>query len=82
MFLLSACTTSYGIVDKEVNGIHDITGKAIMQGGVDIRKDLYCNVVLSGGTTMYAGLESSKRRTLKSSLMTTTSTSKRALPLP
>ena len=40
-------------VDKEANGVHGITGKAIMKCDVDIRKVHYCNVVLSGGTTMY-----------------------------
>ena len=29
---------------------------SIMTCDVDIRKDLYANVVLSGGTTMYAGI--------------------------
>eukprot|EP00308_Calcidiscus_leptoporus_P018959 CAMPEP_0119350804 /NCGR_PEP_ID=MMETSP1334-20130426/12_1 /TAXON_ID=127549 /ORGANISM="Calcidiscus leptoporus, Strain RCC1130" /LENGTH=45 /DNA_ID= /DNA_START= /DNA_END= /DNA_ORIENTATION= len=27
-----------------------------MKCDVDIRKDLYANIVLSGGTTMYAGI--------------------------
>merc|ERR1712194_748780 len=29
---------------------------SIMKCDVDIRKDLYANVVMSGGTTMYAGI--------------------------
>ena len=36
------------IVDKEVNGIHDNTGKGIMKCEVNICKVLYCNVVLPG----------------------------------
>ncbi len=27
-----------------------------MKSDVDVRKDLYANIVLSGGTTMYAGI--------------------------
>ena len=27
-----------------------------MKADVDIRKDLYANIVLSGGTTMYQGI--------------------------
>uniref|UniRef100_A0A8C5GAI6 Actin, cytoplasmic 1-like n=1 Tax=Gouania willdenowi TaxID=441366 RepID=A0A8C5GAI6_GOUWI len=32
------------------------TGQCIMKCDVDIRKDLYANTVLSGGTTMYPGI--------------------------
>lgn len=41
---------------KEANGIHDTTFQSIMKCDVDIRKDLYSNVVLSGGTTMFEGI--------------------------
>ncbi|KAM4839597.1 actin, cytoplasmic 1-like [Urocitellus parryii] len=37
-------------------GIHETTFHSIMKCDVDIRKDLYANTVLSGGTTMYPGL--------------------------
>ena len=50
-------------VGKEASGIHDTTFQSIMKCDVDIRKDLYSNVVLSGGTTMFAGIgELHKRR--------------------
>jgi actin beta/gamma 1 len=38
-------------VGKEASGIHDTTFQSIMKCDVDIRKDLYSNVVLSGGAT-------------------------------
>lgn len=41
---------------KELNGIHETTYSSIMKCDVDIRKDLYNNIVLSGGTTMLEGL--------------------------
>merc|ERR1712104_350 len=41
---------------KETSGIHDTTFQSIMKCDVDIRKDLYGNVVLSGGTTMFGGI--------------------------
>jgi len=44
-------------VGKEASGIHDATFQSIMKCDVDIRKDLYANVVLSGGTTMVQGFE-------------------------
>jgi len=43
-------------VGKEASGIHDTTFQSIMKCDVDIRKDLYSNIVLSGGTTMFAGI--------------------------
>jgi len=41
---------------KEAPGIQTITYDSIMKADLDIRKDLYQNVVLSGGTTMYEGI--------------------------
>merc|ERR1711988_158125 len=40
----------------EAAGVHELTYNSIMKCDVDIRKDLYANVVLSGGTTMYSGI--------------------------
>jgi len=39
----------------EISGIHENTYNSIMKCDIDIRKDLYANIVLSGGTTMYPG---------------------------
>jgi len=41
---------------RESSGIHEATYNSIMKCDVDIRKDLYGNVVLSGGTTMFPGI--------------------------
>jgi actin-related protein len=43
-------------IGKEASGIHDTSFQTIMKCDVDIRKDLYANVVLSGGTTMFPGI--------------------------
>merc|ERR1719244_1380901 len=40
----------------ESAGGHGTTYNSIMKCDVDIRKDLYANIVLSGGTTMYPGI--------------------------
>jgi actin beta/gamma 1 len=37
-------------------GIHETVYNSIMKCDVDIRKDLYGNIVLSGGTTMFTGI--------------------------
>jgi actin beta/gamma 1 len=41
---------------KEASGIHDCTFQTIMKCDVDIRRDLYANIVMSGGTTMFQGI--------------------------
>jgi len=43
-------------IGKEAEGIHVTTYNSIMKCDVDIRKDLYGNIVLSGGTTMFEGI--------------------------
>jgi actin beta/gamma 1 len=43
-------------IGKEASGVHDTMFQTIMKCDVDIRKDLYANIVLSGGTTMFTGL--------------------------
>mgnify|MGYP000497593940 FL=1 len=40
----------------EVANIHETTYNSSMKCDVDIRKDLYGNVVLSGGSTMFLGI--------------------------
>ena len=44
------------LLGLEAAGIHETTFNSIMKCDVDIRKDLYANTVLSGGTTMYPGI--------------------------
>ncbi|WP_083891087.1 actin, cytoplasmic 2 [[Leptolyngbya] sp. PCC 7376] len=43
-------------IGMESAGIHETTYNSIMKCDVDIRKDLYANTVLSGGTTMFSGI--------------------------
>lgn len=44
------------LLGKEFAGIGEQCYQSIMKSDVDVRKDLYSNIVLSGGTTLYAGL--------------------------
>jgi len=50
----------------EQEGIHKLTFSSIMKCDVDIRKDLYGNVVMSGGTTMYKGIPERVQKEIKS----------------
>jgi len=40
----------------EAHGIHETTYNSIYKCDLDIRRDLYGNIVLSGGTTMFPGI--------------------------
>jgi actin-related protein len=44
-------------IGKEQDGIHKLTYDSIQKCDIDIRKDLYTNVVLSGGTTMFTQID-------------------------
>ena len=44
------------LIGMEAAGIHETTYNSIMKCDVDIRKDLYGNIVLSGGSTMFPGI--------------------------
>jgi len=59
------------LLGKEDAGIDETTYNSIMKCDVDIRKDLYANTVLSGGTTMYAGIADRMTKELKAKAPTT-----------
>jgi actin-related protein len=44
------------LIGKEDEGVHVLTYNSIMKCDIDIRKDLYGNVVMSGGSTMFPGI--------------------------
>ena len=43
----------------EAAGVHELVYNSVMKSDIDIRKDLFGNVVLSGGSTMFPGRLSS-----------------------
>eukprot|EP00483_Globobulimina_turgida_P002668 UN02673 len=44
------------LINIKHDGIHKLIYSSIMKCDVDIRKDLYDNIVMSGGNTMYPGM--------------------------
>jgi len=44
------------LIGLEQEGIHKLTFKSILKSDIDIRKSLFNNIVISGGTTMFPGL--------------------------
>ena len=45
------------LIGEESEGVHLLTYNSIKKCDVDVRRDLYNNTVLSGGTTMFPGIE-------------------------
>jgi len=41
---------------REFDSIQDLTYNSIQECDVDVRRDLYQNIILSGGTTMFEGI--------------------------
>jgi actin beta/gamma 1 len=52
------------LIGKEGQGVDKTTFNTIMKCDVDIRSDLYQNVVMSGGSTMYAGMDARLQKCL------------------
>merc|ERR550534_121171 len=52
-------------IGKEHEGIHKLTHKSINKCDIDIRKDLYKNTVLSGGTTMFKDIDTRLEKEMK-----------------
>ena len=44
------------LIGLEAPGIHKMVHDSIQRCDIDVRRELYSNIVLSGGTTMYKGL--------------------------
>ena len=44
------------MMELDMSGIHDLANHSIMKCDLDIRYQLYRNIVLAGGNTMYPGM--------------------------
>jgi len=64
-FRCPECLFQPSLIGLEQDGIHKLTYKSIMKCDVDIRKDLYANIVLSGGSTMFPGIDQRMQKEVK-----------------
>ncbi|OMJ90243.1 hypothetical protein SteCoe_7446 [Stentor coeruleus] len=55
-FRAPECIFQPGLLGLDIDGADETTYKSIMKCDLDIRRDLYGNIVLSGGSTMYSGV--------------------------
>jgi actin beta/gamma 1 len=53
------------LIGLEQEGIHKLSFSSIMKCDVDIRKDLYGNIVMSGGSTMFQGVPERLQKEVK-----------------
>ncbi|KAK3102023.1 hypothetical protein FSP39_008200 [Pinctada imbricata] len=53
------------LIGMESVGIHELVYNSIMNCDIDIRKDMYSNVVLSGGSTMFPGIVDRMKKELE-----------------
>jgi len=54
-----------GLLDLEQKGVHEMLFDMIQDADIDLRADFYQHIVLSGGSTMYAGLPSRLEKEMK-----------------
>lgn len=54
------------MLGNEMTGMHQTTYNSIMKTDIDIRKDLYNNMVMSGGTTMFEGIANRVQKEVES----------------
>jgi len=50
------CLFQPKILGLDVKGIHEFVHDSVQKADIDLRRDLYENITLSGGTTMFEGL--------------------------
>jgi len=63
-FRAPECLFQTNFLGMESCGMHEVVYASICSCDIDIRKDLYQNIVMSGGSTMYPGISDRMQREL------------------
>eukprot|EP01121_Diplochlamys_sp_Union-15-3_P004585 TRINITY_DN1476_c0_g1_i6.p1 TRINITY_DN1476_c0_g1~~TRINITY_DN1476_c0_g1_i6.p1 ORF type:complete len:473 (-),score=93.50 TRINITY_DN1476_c0_g1_i6:82-1500(-) len=64
-FRCPECLFQPSFIGLESAGIHELTYNSIMKCDIDVRSDLYSNIILSGGNTMFPGIQYRMQREMK-----------------
>jgi actin-related protein len=64
-FLAPECLFNPSVVGKELAPLDDVIVGAISECDVDLRRELFSNIVLSGGSTMFPGIKERLTREIK-----------------
>lgn len=70
------------LIGSEIVGIHEQCFQAIMKSDSDIRKDLYSNIILAGGNTMFEMFPERLCKEIQKLSPSTTSSSVKVIALP
>jgi len=70
-FLAPECFFNPAVIGKELPPLDDMIVEAISECDVDLRRDLYSNIVLSGGSTMYPGIKQRLTKEIKEQISET-----------
>ena len=63
-FVCPECLFKPSLLGMEIPGIHEAMYKSIMTCDIDVRRGLFSNIVLSGGSTMFPGIEDRMKKEL------------------
>ena len=53
------------LVGRGKEGVHQLVYDSIMKSDLDLRRDLFCNIILSGGSTLFDGLAARLEKEVK-----------------
>lgn len=70
------------LIGSEIVGIHEQCYQSIMKSDLDIRKDLYSNIILAGGNTMFDMFPERMCKEIQKLAPSTTSSSVKVIALP
>ncbi len=70
------------LINKEALGLHEQVYNSIMKSEMDIRSELYSNIILSGGTTMLPGLPERLTREIQKLAPSATSSKVKVIAMP
>ena len=70
-FLAPECFFNPSVIGKEIPPLDDLIVSAISECDVDLRRDLYSNIVLSGGSTMFPGVKQRLTKEIKEQISDT-----------
>ena len=64
-FMAPECLFNPSLMGKEMESLADVIVGSISECDVDLRRDFYSNIVLSGGTTMFPGIKARLTKEIK-----------------
>ncbi|MBD3196129.1 MAG: actin, cytoplasmic 2 [Candidatus Lokiarchaeota archaeon] len=64
-FIAPECLFNPSVIGKELEPIDDLIVNSINESDVDLRRDLFGNIVLSGGSTMFPGIKERLTKEIK-----------------